>query len=104
MSDGTIIRARCRQCGDVELGVADITLTLNDDDTYPGVYHFVCTVCGQKNERPANVQVVSILMATGVVVVGGLRPLTQEVVDLLADNFNLKSDEQIWKELDRLTE
>ena len=47
----TTVRAQCPVCGDVQLGIHDLTVRVHDDDT-AGDYRFRCPECAQTVTRP----------------------------------------------------
>lgn len=61
----TIIRATCPSCGKVEMGIAAISLQVNDDDGL-GQYQFECPSCASKVRKHAGKQSVAMLVAAGV--------------------------------------
>ena len=46
----TTVRAQCPVCGDVQLGIDDLTVRVHDDDR-AGDYRFRCPACGAEHER-----------------------------------------------------
>jgi hypothetical protein len=61
----TIIRATCPSCGKVEMGIAAISLQVNDDDGL-GQYRFECPSCTAEVRKNAGKQSVAMLVAAGV--------------------------------------
>ena len=60
-----LIRATCSECGDVELRSRDLEVRIcSDTDT--GTYIFRCPVCRMTEVKPADDQIVDILVAAGV--------------------------------------
>ncbi|MDA8392099.1 MAG: hypothetical protein M0Z87_04705 [Actinomycetota bacterium] len=62
---GTTIRATCPTCGDVELGVADLTALLCST-TQAASYSFRCPRCRMLVAKPTGRQVVDVLVSSGV--------------------------------------
>jgi len=60
----TTVRAQCPVCGDVQLGINDLTVRVHDDDT-AGDYRFRCPECAQMVTRPASSRIVDLLMSAG---------------------------------------
>lgn len=58
------IRATCTECGDVELGTADIRVRL--DALHQGSYSFVCPHCATVVVKPAQPRTIDLLLASGV--------------------------------------
>lgn len=88
----TTIKTICENCGEVHLGVSDISLELHEEGTQ-GSYRFVCPECLTIQRRTATKRVTSVLLATGVtyeVAVSRLGPITstdvQRFVALLDDD------------------
>jgi len=77
----TQIRTTCASCGEVELIPAELTLELTAFNG-TGMYLFSCPSCGERQRRPANHRVVSILLATGVAyeVVDDEGPITESEI------------------------
>ncbi|HSL59539.1 MAG TPA: hypothetical protein VK866_16955 [Acidimicrobiales bacterium] len=61
------IRARCDQCGDVELRPHQVRVRLPDAGAL-GAYRFPCARCGEMVERPADEGTIALLRAAGVAV------------------------------------
>lgn len=61
----TTIRASCPTCGDVTLGLGDITVRVCSDDA-SGAYLFRCPRCAQAVTRPASERIVDVLVSSGV--------------------------------------
>jgi hypothetical protein len=59
------IRANCPSCGDVDLMACDVTVRLCTD-TDQGSYTFLCPDCRMAVAKPADEQVVDLLVASGV--------------------------------------
>lgn len=60
-----LIRATCSECGDVELRSRDLQVRICSDNG-AGSYLFRCPVCRMTEVKPADDQVVDILVAAGV--------------------------------------
>jgi hypothetical protein len=61
----TSIRTNCPRCGEVEMRADVISLQL-EEDSGEGVYSFVCPVCEDLVEKPADRKIVSLLRSVGV--------------------------------------
>lgn len=61
----TIVIATCPTCADVEMEPRDIELRLCNH-TPASTYRFICPSCGDYVEKPADSDVVSLLMSAGV--------------------------------------
>jgi hypothetical protein len=61
----TIIRATCPRCGKVEMGIAAISLQVNDENGL-GQYRFDCPSCTAEIRKKAGKQSVAMLVAAGV--------------------------------------
>lgn len=59
------IRANCPTCGDVDLMSCDVTVRLCADDNQ-GSYVFRCPDCEMAVAKPADSQIVDLLVASGV--------------------------------------
>lgn len=64
----TRIRATCPDCGEVELGVPDVTLRATCARDH-GFYGFICPSCTHPVNKPADERVVALLIG------GGVEPL-----------------------------
>jgi predicted RNA-binding Zn-ribbon protein involved in translation (DUF1610 family) len=62
---GTIVRATCPTCGDVELGVDQLTAIVCAT-TNEGSYAFQCPNCGMAIVKPAEGHVIDLLASAGV--------------------------------------
>jgi predicted RNA-binding Zn-ribbon protein involved in translation (DUF1610 family) len=62
---GTIVRATCPTCGDVELGVEYLTAIVCAD-TNEGSYAFQCPQCGMAVVKAAEGHVIDLLASAGV--------------------------------------
>ena len=60
-----LIRATCRECGDVELRSRDLVVRICSD-TGQGSYHFSCPVCRMTEVKDADDEIVDVLVAAGV--------------------------------------
>ncbi len=60
-----LIRATCSECGDVELRSRDLQVRICTD-TAASTYLFRCPVCRLTEVKPADDQIVDILVAAGV--------------------------------------
>ena len=63
--DGTIVRATCPSCGDVELSVHQLSAILCIT-TNEGSYAFQCPQCGVAVVKDAEAHVVDLLVSAGV--------------------------------------
>lgn len=61
----TTIKASCPVCGDVELTPAQLRLVVANV-TERSFYAFRCTTCGDEVRKPADEEVVALLMSGGV--------------------------------------
>ena len=61
----TTIRASCPSCGDVDLTVEDVSVHVCADDRR-GSYSFRCPECHMAVSKPAEPNVVDILVSSGV--------------------------------------
>lgn len=61
----TVIKASCHDCGDVELGVADLRVRVCSHDDQ-GSYVFRCPTCQMSVVKPAEPRIVDLLVASGV--------------------------------------
>jgi predicted RNA-binding Zn-ribbon protein involved in translation (DUF1610 family) len=61
----TSIRTNCPRCGEVEMRADVISLAL-EQNSGEGVYSFVCPVCEDVVEKPADRKIVSLLRSVGV--------------------------------------
>lgn len=100
----TMIRTTCGQCGVIELSVSDILLVFTGQDKREGTYEFTCPHCEEAQERPANRNVVSILLATGIQYELRIQfpKLTEEIISLLVENFNMRDADSIMREIEQL--
>ena len=106
------IRASCAVCGDVELTTEDVTVRVCADDNQ-GSYSFQCPRCQMAVVKPAEPQIVELLVASGVRLLTWRlpaelseprngRPISHD--DLL-DFHDLLADDQQWmNEVTRLVE
>jgi hypothetical protein len=60
----TLIRATCNDCGDVEMGTADLTVRVCED-TEAGTYVFRCPVCTAPVVHDADRPTVDLLVSSG---------------------------------------
>lgn len=58
------VRTTCPDCGDVELGIVDVKVRVCVDDNQ-GSYAFRCPVCQVAGAKPADRDVVHILVSSG---------------------------------------
>jgi hypothetical protein len=63
--DGTIVRATCPECGDVELTVQDLTATVYPSSN-EGAYAFICPSCDLDIVKNAESHVIELLVSAGV--------------------------------------
>ncbi len=75
-SEMTSIRTKCPQCGEVEMQARGVLLTV-EPASGEGSYSFVCPMCDQVVEKPADKRIASLLMSIGVEVEE--RDTTQEL-------------------------
>lgn len=61
----TVIKASCGECGDVELGVNELSVRVCTADTQ-GSYVFRCPSCHMSVAKPAEQRIVDLLVASGV--------------------------------------
>ena len=61
----TSIRTNCPRCGEVEMDASLVLLTLHGDSG-EGTYSFVCPVCEEVIEKPADRKIVTLLRSAGV--------------------------------------
>jgi hypothetical protein len=106
------IRASCGECGDVELTTDDVTVRVCADDNQ-GSYSFRCPSCEMTVVKPAEPQIVELLVASGVrlntwhLPAELSEPRTGRPInhDDLLDFHALLSDDQLWiDEVARLVE
>ena len=64
-SEMTSIRTKCPHCGEVEMQARGVLLTV-EPDSGEGTYTFVCPLCDQVVEKPADRRIASLLMSIGV--------------------------------------
>ena len=60
----TTVRAQCPACGDVQLGIHDLTVRVHDEDS-AGDYRFCCPGCEVTVTRPASARIVDLLVSAG---------------------------------------
>ena len=99
--DGTIVRATCPECGDVELTVNDLSATV-DPATNEGAYAFVCPNRDLDVVKNATPHVIDLLVSAGVhLTVHAAPPELDEIHvgpaithdDLLAFHDRLQDDD-----------
>ena len=61
----TTVRAQCPDCGDVSLGIADLTVRTVTDRATPSEYRFRCPTCGHQVTRAASERIVDLLLSAG---------------------------------------
>lgn len=61
----TVIKASCHDCGDVELGVTELSVRVCSEDTLSS-YVFRCPTCQMSVAKPAERRIVDLLVASGV--------------------------------------
>ena len=61
----TAVRARCPECGDVTLGIDDVTVRTGPDELRDGCYRFSCPVCLGTVTRDATARIVDLLLSAG---------------------------------------
>ena len=62
----TTIKASCPMCGDVELTPAQVRLVICSELDW-SYYAFVCTSCNEEIRKPADEQIMTLLISGGVV-------------------------------------
>ena len=60
----TTIRATCHCCGDVELGVEALIVTV-DAPTDATAYAFACPLCARANHHPVSRRIADLLVSSG---------------------------------------
>lgn len=80
------IRASCGDCGDVELTVEDVHVSICRD-TGEGDYSFVCPSCADRVTKEAERRTLDLLVASGVSVAFWSKP-TERVVSPLGRALN----------------
>lgn len=58
------VRTSCPDCGEVEIGTADVKVRVCTDDSR-GSYAFRCRGCGLAVAKPADDEIVQLLVASG---------------------------------------
>jgi predicted RNA-binding Zn-ribbon protein involved in translation (DUF1610 family) len=61
----TSIRTNCPRCGEVEMAASLVLLTLHGEGG-EGTYSFVCPLCEEVVEKPADRKIVTLLRSAGV--------------------------------------
>jgi hypothetical protein len=61
----TTVRAQCPTCGDVKLGIDDLTVRVCVDDSTPSAYRFQCPICDETVHRSASARIVDLLVSAG---------------------------------------
>jgi hypothetical protein len=61
----TTIRTTCPHCGAVEMGVDAVVLSIRDTSG-TGIYRFLCPACSDLVEKPADRNIVAVLVSAGV--------------------------------------
>ncbi len=72
----TTFKTTCADCGTVEIKADGLMLELGTSQI-EGEYEFPCSSCGLTQRRPANEQVVAILLAAGVPYIVGAGAVTE---------------------------
>ena len=106
-----LIRATCSECGDVELRSRDLEVRICYD-TSASTYLFRCPVCRMTEVKPADEQIVDILVAAGVKCVEwrlpaelGERPTGAPIThDDVLDFHEILRDESWFQRLASMTE
>ena len=62
----TTIKARCPECGDVDLTPKDVRLLVCSESSRSR-YEFACTKCGDIVNKPADDHIISLLISGGIV-------------------------------------
>ena len=62
----TSIRTNCPRCGEVEMRADTILLLLDKERGDEGYYRFICPVCEDQVDQPADRKIVSLLKSCGV--------------------------------------
>lgn len=61
----TVIKASCQDCGDVELGVRDLSVRVCESAPQSS-YVFRCPTCQMTVSKPAEQRIIDLLVASGV--------------------------------------
>ena len=61
----TTVRAECPDCGDVSLGIDDLTVRTATDGVTQAEYRFLCPSCGRQVTRAAGERIVDLLLSAG---------------------------------------
>ena len=61
----TTVRAQCPACGDVQLGIKDLTVRVCDDDATTATYRFRCPGCESIVSRAASPRIIELLVSAG---------------------------------------
>lgn len=61
----TVIKASCQECGDVELGVSELSVRVCTSEAQSS-YVFRCPTCHMSVAKPAEQRIVDLLIASGV--------------------------------------
>lgn len=102
----TMLRTKCPNCGDVEMGPGDVSMRLASSGD-GGDYAFTCPACRQHISKPMTAAIASVLLSAGVRPKGpgeavgtsdpddgtpaqGAPPFTLD--DLIAFHFALEDD------------
>lgn len=111
----TTIRTKCPDCGDVDLGADEISMSLAPGGDH-GVYAFTCPECSTQVTRPASRRTAALLIAAGVEPSELVDPATTPEIafedlspdpcappfgldDLIAFHFLLEDDLAVAEEL-----
>lgn len=62
----TTIKATCPDCGEVEMTPKDVTLSVYENEDVEGFYEFLCPVCEDVVQKPADKHVRTLLEAAHV--------------------------------------
>lgn len=62
----TTIRATCPSCGEVELTPEDLELKVCSNNSASSFYRFMCPLCTDEVQKPADDRIVQLLISGGV--------------------------------------
>jgi predicted RNA-binding Zn-ribbon protein involved in translation (DUF1610 family) len=88
----TSIRTNCPRCGEVEMEASLVLLTIHGSSG-EGTYSFVCPVCEEVIEKPADRKIVTLLRSAGVETTNG--PAWSEVDEARPDGPPFTLDDVI---------
>ncbi|HWH35653.1 MAG TPA: hypothetical protein VNT56_10100 [Acidimicrobiales bacterium] len=67
------VRATCPDCGDIEVGSAEVRARVCVDDNQ-GSYAFRCPVCARATAKPAEARIIQLLVGAGTPLTMWRRP------------------------------